>query len=623
MNLPPSQKTERYLPLLLIALTALLVYGRTIGFDFVTTWDDKKYVLENPLITDFNWTNLRTVFGTSYFGNYAPLHLVSYMFDTAIWGFNPFGFHLHNIILHALNGVLFYLFLGLFGLRRDVAFTAAFIFVCHPVQVESVAWISQRKTLLATTFLLLSLSCYRRDATEVGTTRRWYIASLLFFMAALLSKSVAVVLPLLLLSHDMVFRREQGLKKSLMQLLPYLAASLLFAIIAITTQAPEAGGGRAIYYGGGPLGTFYTMLPVFVSYLRLIVWPTGLSIDYPTLIRSVPDAAVIASGILLLLLAVVLIRLATRRDPRFFWASFFIAGILPVSQIVPLVTLMNDRYLYIPMLGVSVLVADSVFRILSKFTVFHPAGRGGTGWEWGRILLVSLLALPLLLLPGLSYQRAGDWKNGITLWGRDLKKYPQNHIIMTSFADSFREAGRQEEAIKLYQQALAINPRYFIALNNYTNLLLEAGKPEQAQGFANNLVHHYPLYAKGFEMLGLSYELTGEMEKSEKGYREALRLNPDMPDSLISLAIIRLRLGSVDEARTLLAKAEKLGKSPQLSYSIACFELTVGNREESVRRIREAAEMGFDNFEQLLGDPCMKPVLDHPEIQELVTRNNK
>lgn len=620
MNLPPTQKLERCLPPLLIALAALLVYGRTVGFDFVTTWDDERYVLSNPLIRDLSWTKLGTVFSTSYFGNYAPLHLMSYMFDAAIWGLKPFGFHLHNIILHALNGVLFYLFLGLFGLRRNVAFIAAFIFVCHPVQVESVAWVSQRKTLLAATFLLLSLICFRRDTTEAGTTRRWYIASLLFFMAALLSKSVSVILPLLLFSHDLVFRREQGVKKSLIRLLPYLAASLLFAAIAVTTQAPEAGGGRAPYYGGGPLGTLYTMLPVFVSYLRLIFWPTGLSADYAVTIRSAPDAAVIASGVLILILGAAAIRLMKTRDPRFFWASFFFAGLLPVSQIVPLVTLMNDRYLYLPMLGVSVLVAEGMFRICSLLPA-SPVEKGpGVA---GRLLLVSLLALPLLLLPLLSYQRSGDWRDGITLWSRDLQKYPRNHIIMTSLADSYRESGRQTTALELYKQALAINPRYFIALNNYTNLLLETGKPEQARGFANSLVRHYPLYAKGFEMLGMSYEMAGETEKSEKAYLEALRLDPALPESLISMGIIRLRQGNVDEARALLSKAEKIGITPQLSYSMACFELTVGNREESVRRIRQAAEMGFDNFEQLQGDPCMKPVLDHPEVQALVRRGGR
>lgn len=620
MNLIKSQKLDCYLPPFLIALIAIGLYAGTLGFDFVTTWDDERYVLANPLIREISWANLKTIFTTPYFVNYAPLHLISYMFDHALWGLEPSGFHLHNTILHALNGILLYLLLLRFELRKNIAFTAAVIFVCHPVQVESVAWISQRKTLLAATFMLLSLIYYRRHALGDGAMRRSYTISLLLFVAALLSKSVAVILPLLLFAHDLTFRREQGMKKMLLQLFPFLAASVLFAVIAVTTQAPESGGGRAPYYGGGPLGTFYTMLPVFVSYLRLIVWPVNLSVDYPTLIRSAPDATVLAAGIFLLLLTAGLVRLLKQRDPRFFWAAFFVAGLLPVAQIVPLVTLMNDRYLYVPMFGVSVLIAEGGGCIHSfLISRFQLTDR----FRWGRYLSASLLAIPLLLLPILSYQRAGDWKDGITLWSRDLQKYPANHIIMTSLADSYREAGRQAEALTLYQESLAINPGYFIALNNYTNFLLELGKTELAQGYANNLVHRYPLYAKGFEMLGLSYELAGNMEKAEKAYLEALRLNPDMPDSLISLGIIRMRKGHIDEARTLLNKAERIGLTPQLSYSMACFELTVGNREESVRRIRQAAEMGFDNFEQLLGDPCMKPVLDHPEVQALVRRGGK
>jgi len=612
MKLLCSIKTGRYLPPLLIVACALLVYGRTLGFDFITTWDDNRYVYENPLIRAATGENIRAIFTTSILGTYGPLHILSYLLDHALWGLNPAGYHLHNVLLHAINGVLLYRLIGLCGLRGRVAFVAALIFICHPVQVESVAWISQRKTLLATTFLLLSLISYRRHARGDGNSPRRYTASLLFFIAALLSKSVAVILPLLLIAHDLTFRREQELSKTLPRLLPYCAASLLFAAIAMSTQTPEAGGGRASYYGGGPLGTLYTMLPVFVSYLRLIVCPTGLSADYAVPIRSLPDGVVIASGILLLILAAAVVRLFRKRDPRFFWVAFFIAGLLPVSQIVPLVTLMNDRYLYIPMLGVAVLLADAGSRV--------HAHLAGSTRRLGGILGMGLLFLPLIPLPLLSIHRAGDWKNGITLWSRDLQKYPQNHIIMTSLADSYRESGRQTTALQLYQQALAINPRYFIALNNYTNLLMETGNPDKARGFAANLVRHYPLYAKGFEMLGLSYEMTGEMEKAEQAFQEALRLDPALPESLISMGIIQLRKGDIAGAGKLLGKAEKLGKTPQLAYSMACYELTAGNRENAVGRIRQAAELGFDNFEQFLGDPCMKPLLDHPEIQTLIRR---
>jgi tetratricopeptide (TPR) repeat protein len=612
-----EKTVERVLPTAIIVISALLVYARTVGFDFITTWDDNRYVYENPLIRSLTWANVKAIFSTSILGTYGPLHLLSYMLDHAIWGLNPAGYHLHNILLHALNGVLLYCFINRCGLRKGVALTAAVIFICHPVQVESVAWISQRKTLLAVTFMLLSLISYQRHGAEAGRTRRYYLISLGLFLAALLSKSLAVVLPLVLLAYDLIFRRDREIQKSLLRLLPYLASALICAAIALSTQSPEAGGGRAPYYGGGPLGTLFTMLPVFVSYLRLIVWPVNLSADYAVVIRSAPDATVILSGMMFLFLAAVAFRLFRRRDSRLFWVSFIVAGLLPVSQIVPLVTLMNDRYLYFPMIGVSVLFAEGGCRFCHHLSSLFPQLFGP---GWGGRLPTLLLLVPLAVLPILSFQRAGDWRNGITLWGRDLQKYPQNHIIMTSLADSYRESGKPAIALRLYQQALAINPRYFIALNNYPNLLMETGNPQKAQGFAENLVRHYPLYAKGFEALGLSYEMTGNMEKSEKAFREALRLDPLLPESLTSLGIIEMRKGNRDVARSLLTKAEQLGKTPQLSYSMACFELTSGNREQAVARIRESVRLGFDNFEQLLADPCMKPLLDHPEIQALSRR---
>jgi len=620
MNFLRSQKFERYLPPLLIVICTILIFGRTVGFDFVTTWDDNRYVYENPLIRAITWANISAIFTTSILGTYGPLHILSYLLDHTLWGLNPAGYHLHNVLLHALNGILLYRFLVLCGVRRTVVFFAAFIFICHPVQVESVAWISQRKTLLAVTFMILSLISYRRHAVVEDTFRHHYTISLLFFIAALFSKSLAVVLPLILLSHDLIYLRAQEMKRILIRILPFLAAAMLFGVIALSTQSPESGGGRAPYYGGGPLGTIYTMLPVFVSYLRLIIWPANLSADYAVTIRSTPDGWVIVSGILLLLLATAVIRLYKSRDPRFFWASFFIAGLLPVSQIVPLVTLMNDRYLYLPMIGISVLLAEGGFRVHTYIDSFFPQLEK---LSLCSRLLASILMLPLLALPALSFHRAGDWRDGITLWSRDLQKYPQNHIIMTSLADSYREAGQREIALKLYQQALAISPGYFIALNNYPNLLMETGNPEKARGFAENLVRHYPLYAKGFETLGLSYEMTGNMEKSEKAYREALRIDPLLSESLTSLGIIEMRKGNMAEARSMLKRAENLGKTPQLSYSMACFELNSGHREEAVKRIRESVQLGFDNFEQLQGDPCMKPLLNHPEIQAMTGQKRR
>lgn len=589
----------------MVALLALLLYFRTIWFDFMPTWDDERYVLINPLIRQFDWATLKTVFTTSYFVNYAPLHILSYMFDFAVWELNPAGYHLHNILLHALNGFLFYRFLQHMEVKSPLAFVAAFIFVAHPVQVESVAWISQRKTLLATTFLLLSLISYHQYSKADNQGRLHYVASLVFFAGALLSKSVSVILPLLLLSYDSIFFPEKKKKQLFLDIFPYLAASILFAIIALHTQAADAGGGRTPHYGGGPLGTFFTMLPVFVSYLRLIIYPATLSADYPVVIKTGPDTAVMASGIVIAILFAAVVWLYRKRDPRFFWAMFFIAGLLPVSQIVPLVTLMNDRYLYIPMLGVSVLVADTIFKL-------SPPGR------YWRIYGIPVLTMPLLILPLLTFQRSADWKNGITLWSADLQKYPDNHITMTNLADAYRREGKIKESQQLYLQALAINPRYFIALNNYTNFLLEFGQPEMAQGYASNLVRHYQRHAKGFEMLGLAYEMTGNMKKAEQAFRQALQLDPNMPESLTSLAIITLRDGKLAEAGTLLRKAEETGRTPQLSYSVACFELVSGNRRESVRRILESVELGFNNFTHLANDPCLQPILDDPAIAAII-----
>lgn len=597
---------DRY-QILLLAFISLTVFSVTLGHDFITTWDDDKYVTTNQIIRQFSLQNLRAAFSSFTLGNYAPLHHLSYMLDYAIGGVNPLVYHLHNIILHTLNGILFYLLLSKTEGSSRIAFIAAFVFLMHPVQVETVAWVSQRKTLLCMSLFLLSLLTYVNFLTERKKTLYWL--SVAFFTMALLAKSVAVFLPFLLLAYDLL-RSERRDRWVVLDKMPFLVLGVACGIVAMISQLPEQGGGRSGYYGGSPYATALTMIPVFCRYLYNLLWPLNLSADYLVPIKTAPDGEVVACTILLAALALLTFFGARRNSACSFWIIAALLAILPVAQLVPIVTLMNDRYLYFPMLGIATLLA-----IMITFL----AGRG----QAARIVVLVLGAC-LLTLPWLAWQRAGVWRNGFTLWQDVLHKTPANHIAMTSLGDTFRETGNRDEALRLYRQALELNPDYFIALNNISNLLLETNQLAEADGYLMRLIRTYPRYPKGFEMLGILREFSGDLAGAESAYTQALHLKPDLGESLISLATLQMRKGDRASAEKLLARARLLtGDSPELLYSLSCLEAQTGEIDLALDHLLQATKAMEIDAAMAMDDPCFAGLRENPRFRSLINKINQ
>ena len=326
-------RVVRFTPLLVLLLAGLAIYGRMLGHDFLPTWDDAGYVLDNPDIRGFTIANLRAVFSRFYMGNYAPVQMLSYMLDYSIWGLRPWGYLLTNLLLHLANGLLFYHLVQRLEGDDSWAWLAALIFLVHPVQVESVAWVSQRKNLLAMLFSLLSFHGYLRFRLAVGTVRmRQYLATAGWLLLALLAKSVAVVLPVIFLGYDLCYLPSRERRGWLVNKLPLLALAGGTAVLAMVSQSTSAGGGRTGYYGGGPWGTALTMLPVCARYLQLVLCPTGLSAMYQPTIRATIDGPVVAAFLLLLLLAGLgCWWYRSGRRHLAFWLAIFGIGLVPVS----------------------------------------------------------------------------------------------------------------------------------------------------------------------------------------------------------------------------------------------------------------------------------------------------
>lgn len=520
------EKTKpHFLPLFLLLTATFAVYAWSLGHDFLINYDDDVYVTANEAIRGATPEHLRMAFTSIYGGNYAPFQIVSYMLDYAIWGMRPAGFILTNIICHALNGILFYWLLLSFRWERLYAFLAAAIFLLHPVQVESVVWISQRKNLLSMLFFLAALHFYLsyRDKKGEEGRRTLYVSSVACFILSLLAKSVAVVLPPILFLYDFCFPEKDGRKWRLADKIPYILAAAAVALAAIITQKPELGGGRTGFHGGGGMSTFLTMLPVFARYLGLLFWPADLSAIYTPPIKTALDMQALLAALLICLLFCLALYLYRRRRPLFFWLTLFFVGLLPVSQIVPLLTLMNDRYLYFPMLGGAAFLVGCV----------------RLGGEKLRRPLVIILCIALIPLSLLSERRARVWKDSVSLLSDTVKKAPESYEAWSHLINAYWYAGKLDAVPREYLR----NPHYRNALRFLGVHHTRRGAPQLGRFFFVQYVRSYPDDPEGYLGLADNYMRTGELESAERVLGAALALQPGSKKAQAALDSLRSSLG--------------------------------------------------------------------------------
>lgn len=574
------------MPLFFIAVAAFAVFGASMGHEFLLNWDDPGYVTRNEAVRAITWDNIKRVFSSFYVGNYAPLQIMSYMFDYALWGERAAGFIFSNIVFHAGSGMLFYAILVRLSLARLPALFAVLFFMLHPVQVESVVWISQRKNVLCLFFFLCSLLLYLRWYDSEAPGRRLaYVLSVLFFIAALLVKSVAVILPLILVVHDLCYPHGKRFRQRCADKLPYFLAALVIGAIALLTQsAAYGGGGRTGFHGGSVLATIFTMLPVFVTYLRLVLYPAGLSVVYAPPVKTGIDAEVMVAAAVLALLVTAGVLLYRRHRPVFFWYAVIALGFLPVSQIVPLVTLMNDRYLYFPMLGVA-----ACFGYLCE-SILPPASRH----RWFAALLCCLVIAGYALV---AHRRAAVWQNSMTLWQDAVAKQPHSAVAWFTLGELYEKEGRYQEAIASEERAQTScrGVECRLVLRKLAELYLHENSIDKARLKVAALQQLFPDAAEGHALAGhLSYQ-SGKLAEAESSYLQALRLEPRLTAAAIALGNVYLATGRPALALEKFTAARLFARpDAELAYSMSCAAALLGNRRLALDYLDEALRLGYN-----------------------------
>jgi protein O-mannosyl-transferase len=453
-----AQVTLAWCLVLIVALLALSPLLHSTFF--VVSFDDDAFILDNPHIRSFSWQAVQAWFGSFYHADYVPVTLASFALDYHVWGLRPAGYHLTNILLHLIASSLVAIFAARTSRRRDVGVLAGALFALHPLQLETVAIISQRKTILATIFALFALIAYQGYLRR--SSRRSYLASLACFAIGGLAKSSIVPLPFLLALCEWLDRRRIRIPDKI----PFLAVAAALTWLSIASKLGV--GVIKAPPGGSHVVTALLMGRVWVEYLAAFFVPIHLSAAYyysPALAYSPWHAAALA------LVVVVHVGLWLERE-RFPMTAFglfwFTLAMLPVSNIIPIAVVRADRYMYLGMIGLVSWAAYGLARLPSPSRSLRTL----------RPFAFYALLLPL----GAATMAATvNWRNDVTIWHRVVIEHPWNARAHYLLGKAYVNVGDFADALPVLDTATKEDPKYASPHVLLAYVFLRMGNPERAR----------------------------------------------------------------------------------------------------------------------------------------------
>ena len=537
-----------------LAAIAWLVFSQTLGHEFVN-YDDNIYVYENPEVTrGLTLNGIVWAFIHIHASNWHPLTWISHMLDCQFYGLSSGGHHFTNVLLHmTVTILLFRVLRKATGALWRSAFVAA-VFAVHPLHVESVAWVAERKDVLSGVFFMLTIGAYVRYARHPWSPARYGLVVFLFALG-LMSKPMLVTLPFVLLLLDYwplnrlradagtqaVFRLAGELvpKRLIFEKLPLLG---LAAASCIATLFAQTGAIRSFAQISIPL-RIGNALVSYVSYLKQMFWPSGLAVLYPFPANGRPLWEVILALILLLsMTAGVFILRKTRPYLLVGWLWYLLMLVPVIGFIQSGLRAQADRYTYLPQIGLYVLLTWMAADLCA-------------GWRHRRALLGGLSIIILTALIVCAHMQVSYWKNSESLWTRTLAVTTDNYIAHNDFGGALAQAGRLDEAIVQYQKALEIYPDSAEAHNNLGSALFQKGRVDEAIAQYQKALQINPDHAQAHYNLGIALMQKGRVDEAIAQYQKALQINPDFADAHNNLGSALMQKGRVDEAIVQYQKA--------------------------------------------------------------------
>ena len=574
---PHDDSTKPWLLALFLVAITVLSYWPTFSNGFVN-YDDPGYVTQNRFLQPgLTLHNVVWAFRATIMANWHPLTWISHMADVQLFALHPAGHHATSLLLHALNVVLlFYLLLAATGyLWRSV--TVAALFALHPFNVECVAWVSERKSLLCTTFLFLALFAYGWYARKPGVAR--YLLVALLFAFGLASKPMVITLPfaLLLLDYWPLHRLPvpdgpesislfiRKLKSLAIEKIPLLLLSAASAWITVLAQARAnsiAGAGNLTL----PIRTANAIWS-YLLYLLKTVWPLHLVIFYPHPEKSIGFAKPILALLFLLALTYFCLRHLRQRYLLAGW-FWYLGWLVPVIGIVQVGRqAMADRYPYVPLIGIFVLAVWWIADNSSRLPLRSEILAGGA-------------AIFLLFFAGLTWRQTTYWKDSFTLFQHALKITPVNYIAENNLGQAYLDAGNSDLAYDYFLRATQEKPYFGLAHYNLGVILVGQKRRADARSEFELAIQYGQdptEVASAYHNLGIVMLEEGQLVDARIALSEALRLVPDKQSSFLARGLVEFKLADYSAAEADFAKGANLAPDPAAAYWVGRSREAQGN----------------------------------------------
>ena len=584
-----SQNNFHWIAIAIILLTIVATYGQTLRFDFVN-YDDYPLICQNANFLN-KPSNIVSAFSTHAFGAsgregayYRPLLLVSYIFDYQIWGLNPAGYHLTNIVLHFLTTI--FVFLLIKSLVRDqlASLFAGLLFALHPVQVESVAWISGRDNILMGLGIVMMMYFYIRQYENQKRRALYVSLSVFCFTLALFAKEAAVLFIFLFPLYEYSFRliplRTQLSRRYLVQYLVYWIP--LIAYVFFRTNVVGGIVGLENLYGTTPVTERFIQLPaVLCEHLSLIVFPIQLCVHHPLdqLLWQFTPWNIIAAVIVTILPA--MLWFLWRHNRQLFFAyGWLIIGLLPLLNILPLAVPIMEHRLYTSMLGIVLLICIFMYRYIHGH---RP------------VIATSLLSVLVMAAAIGTMLRMPAWQNSETLWRDTIEKAPTSYRAYFNLAGYYFERGEYERTIPLLNKCTELQPEDY---NGYSKLIQTytlLNQPDDIASVYRRMILVKPHQQSRYLELGNFFEQRNQPDSALIVYNQGLRTDSNFYQ-------LHYRIGLIYHARDDLSNAEYHYSEAikiKSDFAVAYFKIAV----LEVKRRNISAALQYIENGKLFGQP--------------------
>lgn len=556
---------------LFIAVFIFSIYGRVIHYNFISL-DDNEYVYENYYVQKgLTSESIKWAFTNTEAGIWIPGTWLSLMTDYELSGLNPGRFHLTNVLIHTANALLLFLLLN--GMTRALwksAFIAG-LFAVHPLQVESVAWITERKDVLSIFFMFSAMAAYLKYVKKPGILRYFFV--LLIYTAGLMTKPMLVTFPFILLLLDYwPLNRLRTTKEIpaglftgkffhapavgkinlniLVEKIPFLILSSAVSLITLII-------GKDSTLKNPDLLTVYSRISnavlSYAGYIFKILLPRNLAIS-PDMGETLPfwKTGMVLGALLCVTVLVILLR---KRYPFFFFGWFwYITALLPVTGIFQTGSqLISDRFTYMPVIGIFFMLTYGGEIILKKLRrPFIPA--------------VFAAAAALLSLSAVSWVQAGYWRDTLTFFGHAAKVTSSNWIAYNSIGIEYENRGDLSGAVENFSKAAGFNPKYYYANYNLARVYAKLGNFKKAAELYASVVKLKPDFAEAVYNLALTYAKMGKPDEAVKYYKQALNITQDFFEAHYNVALLLQNQGKFDEAAAHFTETLRVNDNNYLAH---------------------------------------------------------